>query len=88
MKDTGREKMNNFSLPLYGGIVPPRPTVTITPENIIPQKTPKPKRIIVKIIKRYFLLGFAWNETYSEIYIFIPMLCIAITVKKRRKTAK
>ena len=72
----------NIHLPLYSGLVPMRPTITLSPcKDDPPVKQPEPKRVKVRRTKRYFLFGVVWDKASRTLYVFIPMLYIEILLK-------
>jgi hypothetical protein len=72
----------HFHLPLFGGLVPPRPTVTMLRESITPKEMPKPRRIKIERTKRCFVFGAIWDKGSWTLYILIPMLLIEISLNK------
>jgi len=73
-----------FHLPMFGGLVPPRPTVTMTRESLMPAKMPEPRRIKIERSKRYFVFGVIWDKESRTIFVLIPMLLIEIPLKEKK----
>lgn len=74
-----------FRMPLFGGIVPPTPTVTMSRESLMPAKMPEPRRIKIERTNRYFVFGAIWDKKSRTLYILIPMLLIEIPLKEKNE---
>jgi len=73
-----------FRLPMFGGIVPPRPDIIhVRNDDILSAKTPEPKRI--KVLKgSAFLFGIIWDKADRILNIFISVLWIKIPIPAKK----
>jgi len=67
--------MNNLNTPLYGGFVPPKPSVTMTHESIMP------RHIKLHIMRRGILFGYLLDKTNRKLHIFIAVFDLEIPLK-------
>jgi len=74
-----------FHLPLYGGIVPPRPIIPIIREEIMPAKMPEPRHIKLHIMRRGILFGYLLDKTNGKLHIFLLVFDLEIPLKVKNE---
>jgi hypothetical protein len=68
----------------YGGFVPLKPSITMTRESVMLDKTSEPRHIKLHIMRRGLLFGYLLDKTNRKLHIFLAVFDLEIPLKEKK----